>query len=128
MLYYIKGDKLMTEILNKLYDDIYYFRATKRFVDDVDTVYGCIENFSREKAIVCVNYYLQKYQIVLSAIGAQCGGVKLVYNNSIYNKKTDIDLMDDLVFCIWGILCTAHIYIGLCKNVDDFVLRYLSAQ
>ena len=87
MLYYIKGDKLMTEILNKLYDDIYYFRAAKKFVDDIDTVYSCIENFSREKAIICVNYYLQKYQIVLSSIGAQCGGVKLVYNNSIYNKK-----------------------------------------
>lgn len=116
----------MIDTLNYLYNEIYYFKATKKYIDDVDIVYSYIENFSREESIVCANFYLQKYQTTLRELGKQSGGVQLVYDNNIYKEKTDADIIDDLIFCIWGILCAAHIYIGFCKNVNDFVIKYLT--
>lgn len=116
----------MNDTLIKLYESILNFRATQKYVEDIDIVYSYIEYYSRPDAINCTNFYLQKYKKTLTQLGKFAGGVKLVYNNYIYKEKTDEDIVDDLMFCIWGIICSAYVEIGFSKNVKDFVISYLS--
>ena len=113
----------MIDRLIELIDDISPFRIAIPYVNDIDIVYSYIENYNRAGSSHCASVFLQKYQATLSAMGKISGGVRLVYNNNIYKEKTDEDIIDDLYFIIWGILCEAHVVVGISRSIKDFVIR-----
>ena len=108
-----------------LLDEIMPFRASVSYVNDFEIVYSHIEYYERAKSINCANVYLQKYQGILSVMGKVNDDVKLVYDKNIYRSKTDDDVIDDLYFILWGILCEAHIVIGFERSVPDFVFKHI---
>ena len=115
----------MIDKMLELLEEIEPFRASIRYVNDFEIVYSHIEYYERAKSINCANIYLQKYQPILTIMGKVEDDVKLVYDRKIYNTKTDDDIIDDLYFILWGILCEAHIVIGFERNVADFVYKHI---
>ena len=114
----------MTEKMITLLQEVEPFRAAASYVKDIDIVYSYIEYYDRAESSHCASVYLQKYQPTLSAMGKISGGVRLVYDNNIYNNKTDDDIIDDLYFIIWGIICEARVIIGFERTVQDFVIKH----
>ncbi len=114
----------MDNKLVELYSNIQNYRFAINYLNDIDYIYNYIENFNRTTAQHCASFYLQKYYKTLSQFGKITGGIRLVYNNNIYKTKTNQDIIYDLYFCIFGILCEAYIFIGFSKNVNDFVINY----
>ena len=114
----------MTEKMINLLKEVEPFRVASPYVKDIDIVYSYIEYYDRAESSNCASVYRQKYQPTISAMGKISGGVRLVYDNNIYNTKTDEDIIDDLYFIIWGILCEAHVVVGFEKSIQDFVIKY----
>ena len=115
----------MENLLSDLYTNIQYLKFAEKYLRDIDIVYSFIENFSREESSMCASTYLQKYYGTSSTMGKMVGGIRLVYNRTIYTNKSDEDIIDDLYFIIWSIMCEAYVDIGLSKSIKDFVLQYL---
>lgn len=111
--------------LDELFESIKPFRVAVPYVEDIEIVYSYIEYYDRKESSNCASVYLQKYQKTLSAMGKMSGGVRLVYDNNIYKDKTDDDIIDDLYFVIWGILCEAYVVIGYERSIKDFVIKYI---
>ena len=116
----------MEDQLIELYENIQNFRFAEKYLRDIDIVYSYIENFSREHSILCASYYLQKYYGTGSTMGRMVGGIRLIYNKNIYVKKSDQDIIDDLYFVLWSIMCEAYVKIGLSTSVKEFVIQYIN--
>lgn len=115
----------MNDLILDLYKNIQNYAYIKSYLNDANIVYGYAIDFSRADAEKCTSFYLQKYKKTLSKLGKFFGGIRLVYQSNIYQFKSDQDVLNDLIFCILGILCEAYMAIGFSKNISDFYLTYL---
>lgn len=114
----------MEEKIIELYQNIEHFKYLKKYFKDLEILNNQLLDFDHAQAIQTISHYLQKYYKSLTKIGSLLGGVKLVYDATTYKTKTNDDLIDDIYFCMLGVLCDAYISIGLCDNASNFVLKY----
>lgn len=108
-------------IIYKYCNTIMHLKSAKRFVDDINTLNYCLENFSAQLATNVLKKLVHKYQKNIDDFGEKFTGILTVNDIQIYSKKTEEDLVFELLYLQRLIIIFAAIYVGIEKDIDSVI-------
>lgn len=111
-------------LLNRYYQTLSHLRPAQKYMKDIAVLNRCLENFSPASAIAVLKPLVYRYKAEINRIGLYQTGIHTVGDTRRYAKKTEDDLMFDLMYLIRCILLIGAVHMGLEKTLED-ALKHL---
>lgn len=113
--------KATDNIIFKYYNTLLHLKSAKKFVKDLTLLNDCLENYSFTYAENLLKKLIVKYKKFINEFGQKYTGIVTVTSPTIYQEKTDDDLIFDLLYLQRLIIIYGAIYVGIEKDIDSAI-------
>jgi len=110
-------------LIENYYNSIKHFRGSLHYLKEIEEIEDAIIFYEQETAQNVIMFYADKYKTYLNKIGKLLTDVYVYKDITIYNTKTDEDLINDLHYLIDSIIIIATVNLGLEKSLNEIIVK-----